>query len=121
MTGEKRQHLRLPVATRVFLELLSPNMDSTESGMISMCTTLNVSRGGLQVGLEKEVSVGAILQIGVQLPEADEPLYLAGEVEWCRANESADKGWHAGFKLMNANQSDIDSWVSLLTEMDSDQ
>ena len=34
------------------------------------CKTMNVSRGGLQVILEEELTVGAILQIGVDLPGA---------------------------------------------------
>ena len=119
MPEDQRKHLRLPVASRIFIELVSPSMCSTESGKIVTCKTLNVSRGGVQVSMEHEVTEGAILQIGVQMPEKEDALYLAGEVEWCQPLDELGQRWAAGFKLMNANNSDIDSWVSLLTEMDS--
>jgi Tfp pilus assembly protein PilZ len=118
MNGEKREHLRLPVSTRIFIELVSPSMCNNDSGKIASCKTLDVSRGGLQVSLEHELTVGAILQIGVQMPETEEALYLAGEVEWCKPGTNSQKGWCAGFKIMNANNSDIERWQSLLTDMD---
>lgn len=117
MSGDKREHLRLPVATRIFIELVSPGMDSDETGEIVTCKTLDVSRGGLQVSIDRQVTVGAILHIGAQMPGAAEPLYLAGLVEWCEKTEGSGDSWSAGFKLMNANNSDIDNWASLLTDM----
>ncbi len=119
MEEEKRQHLRLPLASTLFIELVSPRAGSSEPGEVAQCKTLDVSRGGLRVSLERELTVGAILQIGVQLPRAADTLYLAGEVRWCRANKEPQQGWSASFKLMNAGNSDIDSWIALLVEMDS--
>jgi len=84
-----------------------------------MCKSLDVSRGGLQVSLEQELTVGAILQIGVQLPGSGDTLYLAGEVTWSRADPESRQSWSAGFKLMNASDSDIDNWVTLMGEMDN--
>lgn len=119
MPEEKRQHLRLPVQSTVFIELVSRQVGTDESGKVAQCKTLDVSRGGLRVSLEYELVVGAILQIGVELPDSDDTLYLAGEVRWCRQDPGPELSWSAGFALLNANGSDIDSWVSLLTEMDS--
>lgn len=119
MALDKREHLRLPVATKIFIELVSPSMDSSDSGKIAMCETQNVSRGGLQVGMQHKVTVGAILQIGVQMSDEDDALYLAGEVEWCRPSHDAGMPYSAGFRVLNANNSDIELWVSLLTAMDT--
>ena len=118
MPQEKRQHLRLPVESRIFIELVSPRVGSAESGTVAMCHTLDISRGGLRVSLDQELTVGAILQIGVQLPDADDTLYLAGEVRWCRPMQESPQGWSAGFKLLNAGDSDIDSWIALLRNME---
>ena len=119
MPENKRHHLRLPVESTVFIELESPRVGSDEPGTIARCKTLDVSRRGLRVSLEHELVAGAILQIGVDLHATVGTLYLAGEVRWCRPNPAPDTGWSAGFALLNAGDSDIDSWVSLLTEMDS--
>ena len=119
MPDEQREHLRLPVESRVFIELLSPDMVSNDPGKIVTCRTLNISRRGLQVSMEHKVTVGAILQVGIQMPHEEEPHYLAAEVEWCRSANDDGGEWSAGFKLMNANNSDIDSWESLLSQLDT--
>ena len=119
MSEDKRRHLRLPVTSTVFIELLAEDVAGGESAKVAICKTLDVSRGGLRVGLEQELVVGAILQIGVELPDSGEPLYLAGEVRWCLPNTPPETGWTAGFALLNAGDSDIDDWTAVLTRMDS--
>lgn len=116
---EQRKHLRLPVESRTFIELVSPNLGETESGKLVACHTLNISRGGLQVALPEPVTVGAILQIGIELPGEESPLYLAGEVRWClRNNMDEERPYSAGFKLLNANSSDFERWGNLLAAME---
>lgn len=119
MAVDKREHLRLPVESTVFIELESPRVGSDDPGTVARCKTLDVSRRGLRVSLDHELVVGAILQIGVELHTTLDTLYLAGEVRWCLQNPAPETGWSAGFALLKAEDSDIDAWVSLLTEMDS--
>ena len=103
----------------IFIELVSPDPDDPDSGEIASCQTLDVSRGGLQVALERELTVGAILQIGVDLPDRKETLYLAGEVRWCRPVTRKQGQWSAGFQLLNTGTPDFMSWIGLMSEMDS--
>lgn len=117
---EQRKHLRLPTESRTFIELLSPLMGKSDSGRLVTCTCINISRGGLQVVMAEQVTVGAILQIGIELPGAAKPLYLAGEVRWCRANEDdRENPWAAGFELLNAEHSDIEQWIELIKRMEA--
>lgn len=118
MPDDQRRHLRLPVNSSVFIELVSPGVGSANSGKIAICSTLDVSRGGLRVDLDQELVLGAILQIGVELPKVQDTLYLAGEVRWCLANQAPGTGWSAGFALLDSSGSDIDRWVALLAEME---
>ena len=119
MVDEKRKHLRMELQSTIFIELVSPDPGDPGSGKIISCQTLDVSRGGLQVALEEEITVGAILQIGVDLPESDATLHLVGEVRWCRALAGTPKRWSAGFQLMNTGDPDFISWIGMLSEMDS--
>ncbi len=119
MVEEKRQHLRLPMQTRTFIELVSPDPEDPASGEIVSCQTIDVSRGGLQVTLERELTVGAILQIGIDMPERESPLYLTGEVRWCRPLTRSRDQWAAGFQLMNNADPDFMNWIGMLREMDS--
>jgi hypothetical protein len=118
MPEDQRRHLRLPVESTVFIELVSAGAVSGKSGQVAICKTIDVSRGGLGVSLEYELVVGAILQIGVELPHAGDTLYLTGEVRWCRANGPPDGGWSTGFALLDAEGSDIDRWTELLRSME---
>lgn len=119
MADEQRRDLRLPVASRIFIELVAPGLAEEDTGEIVSCRTLDVSRGGLSVSLDQELTVGAILQIGVEWPDSDDTLYLAGEVKWCRELQGGPHRWCAGFQLRNAEHSDIANWISRLSNMDS--
>ena len=119
MSEEKRRHLRLPIESTIFIELVSPDLEGEDPGEIVECKSLDVSRGGLRVSLDRELVVGAILQIGVELPETEETLYLAGEVRWCRELTGKEQRWLVGFQLLDAGNSDIASWIGLLGELDS--
>lgn len=95
-------------------------MGETDTGKLAACTSLNLSRGGLMVELEEEIFVGALLQLGVELPNADDPLYLVGEVRWCRPGDDIEGPWMAGFQLMNAINSDILHYRDLVEQLEAD-
>lgn len=118
MVKEHRRFYRLPVETRVFIEIESPAPGSLGPGRVARCETLEVSRGGLRVRLEEAISVGAILQIGVELPGKDEPFYLVGQARWRMQDPEIQGAWLAGFEVLNAHGSDIGQWEAALGSMD---
>ena len=115
----ERKHLRLPVESRVFIELEAPVSGSDTPANIAICKTLDVSARGLQVALDHELIEQAYLQIGIELPDTEgaaaEPFFLAAQVRWCRAGDSDDQPWLAGLALLPAGQSDIDQWIELIS------
>ncbi|MDP5052535.1 MAG: PilZ domain-containing protein [Congregibacter sp.] len=119
MTGKApRRFFRLPVASRVFIEIESPPPGSIGPGKVARCDTLDVSQSGLRVRLTESVTVGAILQIGVELPGETEPFYLVGQVRWRMQDKENPGSWIAGFEILNALGSDIQNWEAALMEMD---
>ena len=118
MPEQRRTHLRLPLESRTFIELASPRMGQNDSGRLVTCKSLNVSQGGLQVVLEEELTVGAFLKIGVDLPGTEDTLYLVGEVRWCLPSKEEQHSWMAGFQLLSADNSDIERWVNLISAME---
>src|SRR5262245_38439025 len=120
MPEQRRRDLRLPLESTTFVEQLSSRQDAAAgSGRTISCKTMNVSRGGLQVILAEEMFVGAILRIGVDLPGAEKTLYLAAEVRWCLPSRDEQNPWMAGFQVLNAEDSDVERWVSLITAMEN--
>ncbi|MFT7285932.1 MAG: hypothetical protein ACI87W_000035 [Halieaceae bacterium] len=119
MSGKSKRHfLRLPVESRVFIEIESPPPGSLGPGKVARCETLEVSQGGLRVRLGQSVTVGAILQVGVELPGKDEPFYLVSQVRWRMQDKTTPGTWIAGFEILNALGSDIDQWKAALLFMD---
>jgi hypothetical protein len=119
MVEDKRRHLRLPLDSRVFIELLSPKADHSEDRTIAQCNTLEVSRRGLSVSLESALTVHSILQIGVELPGPEQTIYLAAEVKWCEAMPGEAERYCAGFEIIDGGGTDFSQWQSILIEMDS--
>ena len=118
MPEQRRKNLRLPVESNTFIELVAPDINETDSGTVIACKSLNVSRKGLQVALGEEVTLGAFLQIGVDLPDSDSTLYLVGEVCWCLPAKQQSTAWVAGFRLHKADNSDIERWIKLISSME---
>lgn len=116
--SDKRHYLRLPVESRVFIELESPPPGSIGPGKVARCETLEVSLAGLRARLTETVTVGAILQIGVELPGKDEPFYLVGQVRWRMRDRDVGGAWIAGLEILNAYGSDIEQWQAALQVMD---
>ena len=115
---QKRQFLRLPTESRVFIELESPPPGSLGPGKVARCETLEVSQGGLRARIGESVTVGAILQVGVELPGEDEPFYLVAQVRWRKQDDEKPGYWVAGFEILHSMGSDIDKWQSALQVMD---
>ena len=118
MPEQRRKHLRLPIESMTFIELLSSRMGLDDAGRMVACKSLNVSQGGLQVAVEEEITVGAILQIGIEFPGAEDALSLVGEVRWCLPSNDEQGSWMAGFQLLDAENSDIERWVELVSTME---
>lgn len=117
-TNDSRRFVRLPLETRVFIELESPPPGSIGPGKVARCETLEVSKNGLRLRLRESVTVGAILQIGVELPGKEEPFYLVGQARWRMQDKTQAENWIAGFEILNAHGSDVDQWEAALEVMD---
>ena len=118
MSSDKRKHQRLSQEETIFIELASAGLGDDEA-KIALCKSVNISHNGLRVRINHELTVGAILQIGVELTNAKDTLYLAAQVIWCERDQESDNAWSAGLELMNANDSDIEIWRAVLGEMGS--
>ncbi|WP_165787168.1 PilZ domain-containing protein [Pseudohalioglobus lutimaris] len=118
----ERKHLRLPVESRVFIELEERSDDTRDQGSVVVCRTLDVSAQGLRVAVDQELEEQAYLQIGVEPPhsaEATETFFLIAQVRWCRPGELPEQPFVAGLALMQAQGSDIDHWITLISSLEN--
>ena len=118
MTKDKRQHERLSFEGNIFIEKVSSDAQGESAAEVVVCKTADISHSGIRVGVNLEFPMGAILQVGVELAGEDHTLYLVGEVRWCIPSADDDEFWLVGFRLLDANDSDIDAWREHLATMD---
>ncbi len=116
--NNSRRYCRLPLESTVFIELESPPPGGLGPGKVVRCQTLEVSRWGIRVQIDQRVTVGAILQIGVDIPGNDEPFYLVGQVRWRMQEQDQPGSWIAGFEILNAAGSDLEHWERALQVME---
>ena len=112
MQENDRNHLRIKMDTRIFVEAIAAT-DSSE-GLLLQCEVVDVSYGGFRVNIESDLTVGAILSVCAELPSVKDPFYMAAEVKWCKPREDRKSGWLAGFQLLKSRDTDIESWRELL-------
>ncbi len=117
MSEFNRAYPRHPFEGAIFIELLASGVENNQPSEIIKCKTLDVSLNGLRVGINRQLDVGAILQIGVDLSEAQNTFYLVGEVKWCCRDDKGETLWLAGFELLNAADTDLEFWRHAVTEI----
>ena len=114
MSENQREFIRLNLNCRVFVEVEGSAESASDSGKVALCETLDVSYGGLKVGLDERLLQGAILPVGVEISWLEQTLHLIGEVKWCRHNDAPGSVWNAGIQLLNSDDTDIAQWRELL-------
>jgi hypothetical protein len=115
MSEFNRAHPRHPFEGEIFIERRASGVENNQPSEIIQCKTLDVSLNGLRVGINRQLDVGAILQIGVDLSDAQDTFYLVAEVKWCCRDDTGETLWLAGFELLNAADTDLEFWRQAVT------
>ena len=109
---EHRVETRLEIEETVFIEVLSAGADSAAN--VVMCNSLDFSANGIQVVVDQDIALNAILRLCIDMPE-EEPIFLVGEVMWKRA-DTATGGIRLGFLLFESDDSDIAHWKQWIAD-----
>jgi hypothetical protein len=115
MSEFNRAHPRHPFEGEIFIERLASGVENDQPSEIIKCKTVDVSLNGIRVGINRQLDAGAILQISVDLSDAQDTFYLVGEVKWCCRDDKGETLWLAGFELLNAADTDLELWRQAVT------
>jgi hypothetical protein len=118
MMIEKRQQQRSSFEGKIFIERVSSDAEGSSSADIIICNSVDISASGIRAGIDRELRLGAILQVGIELAGEEHTLYLVGEVRWCIPSADDVEHWLVGFKLLDAQYSDIEAWQQHLIDID---
>ena len=74
---------------------------------------------GLKVTLDEPISLGLVLQLGIDLAYPKQRIHIVGEVMWCRPQSEEEGGGYAlGFELIESDGTDIEDWKKFLATLD---
>ncbi|MFN3238049.1 MAG: PilZ domain-containing protein [Pseudomonadales bacterium] len=113
---ENRVETRLELEETVFIEVLTAAENSAAN--VVMCSSLDFSANGIQVVVDEDIALNAILRLCIDMPDKD-PIFLVGEVKWKRA-DTATGGIRLGFMLFDSDDSDIAQWKQFIADMLAD-
>lgn len=112
-TDNRRSELRVNDRAALFVEVRAASPDGNQPAEIVACSGLDLSANGLQLQVDRALPVGAILRLGADLGPGQPPLYVVGEVRWCRAEHG---GHSIGFLLFDSDGTDIVAWKHFIAD-----
>jgi hypothetical protein len=111
---EKRSELRLEDEVAVMVETCSSPDGKEQPTKIVISRTVDVSANGIQVVMDRPLSLKSMLQLCVEVGH-DRRFFLTGEVMWVMETEES-KRYLTGFQLLVSEQTDILGWKTYIYE-----
>lgn len=105
---DRRRHLRSESRDRLFAQLVAAQDHPELVGTTLTGIADNVSVGGLQFTTDRDLPIGALLDLWVDIHSRPGKFFLTGEVRWTRDNE--DGAWYVGVQLNPGTATDIEEW-----------
>jgi len=110
---EDRVDTRVEIEATIFIEILAS--DSNNASNVLICNSLDLSANGLQVVVDDEMPAGSIFRLCIDLKDAD-PIFLVAGVKWQRPDPETE-GFRIGFSRFESNDTDIERWKALVSDM----
>ena len=108
-----RSHSRILAQSEVTLRIPS-GRPGCNLDLIASFRSLDVSAGGVQVGVDRPLRLDALLRMNITVPALNETFRLVGRVVWCHLNTVRQPAWLVGLELMQSSESDLDRWQDSL-------
>lgn len=112
-TKDGRQHVRQPRAERVVFQITSSAHGTLPPGTVVRCSTKDISPRGLRIQLDRPLSKGSLLELGVEILNQPGIFFLAGEVKWCKALRGSQRNL-VGLELMERQSDNFKRWQGIL-------
>lgn len=111
---DERSATRFEKDITVFVDLES-GLEADSESKIVICNSFDLSGGGLQLVLDRDIPQGNILRLCLDIKDRD-PLFVVARVKWTRKNEESGD-YNVGFQLLNSKGTDFESWLMAISEI----
>ena len=105
----EREHLREPRDEKVVFQIFTSAHGTLPPGTVVRCSTKDISARGIRLQLDRPLSEGSMLELGVEISDRPGIFFLAGEVKWCRAFTGSKRS-QAGLEIKERESDDFGLW-----------
>jgi len=110
-----RAEIRIVKKSPIFIATKSAVPGSVAPHQVELCQSLDLSTNGLCVIMDKEVPLGAVYQIFVDLGAISDIFHLSAQVKWIRPSQEG-VGFKVGLALFESDDTDILQWKQQMAE-----
>ena len=112
-TKNEREHFRQPRDEKVVFQITSSAHGTLPPGTVVCCSTKDISPRGIRIQLERPLSEGSFLELGVKISNRPGVFFLTGEVKWCKALDESKRNL-VGLELKEQQSDDFRLWQGVL-------
>lgn len=95
-----------------------PAAQSADSvDLIASFKSLDLSAGGVQVGVDEPLRLNTVLRLNITLPSVEKSFRLMGRVAWCHLNEVKQPSWLVGIHLVDCEPSELHHWRKAIEQL----
>ena len=106
---EKRKYARLEIRSKVNFSIVETSKDQKSSKRFRGIGK-NIGVEGILFASNQELKAGTLLDMEIFLPDKADPVYIAGEVRWCRTVKKTKvktENYDIGVKFLNIDKNHV--------------
>lgn len=108
-TKNEREHFRQSRDEKVVFQIFTSAHGTLPPGTVVRCSTKDISARGIRIQLDRPLSEGSMLELGVEISDRPGIIFLAGEVKWCKALADSKRS-QAGLEIKERESDDFGLW-----------
>ena len=111
---ERRQDQRFLVNDDFQVKILFSSDDPRMLGKTFTCSTVDVSKSGVQVNSEQPLAVKSVLDLSIKVNGSDKEYLVTGDVKWCKPSAGISHAVGIQLKKRSGTPTDLADWKSLV-------
>lgn len=116
--NERRNVPRLIRDDQLFIQILTASENTQLVGSTLSCSTLDISRQGIRLGVDYEAPVGSEIELWIDVKGNAEKYFLNGCIKWCYELDSDSAEFELGIELVDKVLTDYSIWQEMVDQLE---
>jgi len=114
---ERRQDPRIQINDDFQVKILFSSDDPKMLGKTFSCSTIDVSKNGVQVTSEQPLAVKSVLDLSIKVNGSEKEFLVTGDVKWCKPGTGISHAVGIQLKKRSGTPTDLANWKSLVKNL----